>query len=111
MPISLPPRGASFMTRPRSPMRCATSASPVPASTSGPRSRRRRTHPLLQFDNVLASPHTAGVTKEARENMGRIAAEQMLDMLDGKRPPRLINPEVWPVYVKRFEKAFGFAPA
>ncbi len=52
-------------------------------------------HPLLQFDNVLASPHTAGVTKEARENMGRIAAEQMLDALDGKRPPRIINPEVW----------------
>src|SRR6202035_5655705 len=40
-------------------------------------------HPLLQFDNVLASPHTAGVTKEARENMARIAAEQMLDALDG----------------------------
>jgi D-3-phosphoglycerate dehydrogenase / 2-oxoglutarate reductase len=67
-------------------------------------------HPLLQFDNVLASPHTAGVTKEARENMGRIAAEQVLDALDGKRPPRIINPEVWPVYVKRFEQAFGFAP-
>ena len=68
-------------------------------------------HPLLQFDNVLASPHTAGVTKEARENMGRIAAEQVLDALDGKRPPRIINPEVWAVYVKRFEQAFGFAPA
>jgi D-3-phosphoglycerate dehydrogenase / 2-oxoglutarate reductase len=67
-------------------------------------------HPLLQFDNVLASPHTAGVTKEARENMGRIAAEQVLDALDGKRPPRIINPEVWPTYVKRFERAFGFAP-
>jgi len=67
-------------------------------------------HPLLQFDNVLASPHTAGVTKEARENMGRIAAEQMLDMLDGKRPPRLINPEVWPAYARRFERTFGFAP-
>jgi D-3-phosphoglycerate dehydrogenase len=67
-------------------------------------------HPLLQFDNVLASPHTAGVTKEARENMATIAAEQMLDMLDGKRPPRLINPEAWPAYVKRFEQAFGFAP-
>jgi phosphoglycerate dehydrogenase-like enzyme len=25
-------------------------------------------HRLLQFDNVLASPHTAGVTREAREN-------------------------------------------
>jgi D-3-phosphoglycerate dehydrogenase / 2-oxoglutarate reductase len=67
-------------------------------------------HPLLQFDNVLASPHTAGVTKEARINMGRIAAEQLLDALDGKRPPRLINPEVWPRYVSRFERTFGFTP-
>ncbi|WP_420970500.1 hydroxyacid dehydrogenase [Bradyrhizobium sp. B120] len=67
-------------------------------------------HPLLQFDNVLASPHTAGVTREARINMGRIAAEQILDALDGKRPPRIINPEVWPVYARRFEKAFGFVP-
>ncbi|MHC2335660.1 hydroxyacid dehydrogenase [Bradyrhizobium sp. USDA 4454] len=67
-------------------------------------------HPLLQFDNVLASPHTAGVTREARINMGRIAAEQILDALDGKRPPRIINPEVWPVYARRFEKAFGFMP-
>ena len=64
----------------------------------------------LQFDNVLASPHTAGVTREARVNMGRIAAEQILDALDGKRPPRVVNPEVWPAYVKRFERAFGFAP-
>ena len=68
-------------------------------------------HPLMQFDNVLASPHTAGVTTEARENMGRIAAEQMLDALDGKRPPRVVNPEVWPIYVGRFERTFGFAPA
>jgi D-3-phosphoglycerate dehydrogenase len=68
-------------------------------------------HPLLQFDNVLASPHTAGVTREARENMGRIAAEQMLDALDGKRPPRVINPEVWGDYARRFAKTFGFTPA
>jgi D-3-phosphoglycerate dehydrogenase len=67
-------------------------------------------HPLLQFDNVLASPHTAGITREARINMGRIAAEQMLDALDGKRPPRIINPEVWPDYAKRFERVFGFTP-
>ena len=67
-------------------------------------------HPLLQFDNVLASPHTAGVTKEARANMGKIAAEQILDALDGKRPPRIINPEVWSAYARRFERTFGFAP-
>jgi len=68
-------------------------------------------HPLLQFDNVLASPHTAGVTTEARVNMARIAAEQMLDTLDGRRPPRIINPEVWPRYAERFERTFGFTPA
>jgi D-3-phosphoglycerate dehydrogenase / 2-oxoglutarate reductase len=67
-------------------------------------------HPLLKFDNVLASPHTAGVTREARENMGRIAAEQILDALDGKRPPRIINPEVWPRYSERFARTFGVTP-
>jgi D-3-phosphoglycerate dehydrogenase len=67
-------------------------------------------HPLLQFDNVLASPHTAGVTREARENMGRIAARQILDALDGKRPPRIINPEVWPHYSERFARTFGVTP-
>jgi D-3-phosphoglycerate dehydrogenase len=67
-------------------------------------------HPLLAFDNVLVSPHTAGVTSEARMRMGTIAAEQVLAALDGQRPPRLINPEAWPAYVKRFERVLGFAP-
>jgi D-3-phosphoglycerate dehydrogenase len=68
-------------------------------------------HPLLQLDNVLASPHTAGVTRQARENMGRIAAEQLLQALDGKRPPRIVNPEVWPHYAERFRRTFGITPA
>jgi D-3-phosphoglycerate dehydrogenase len=69
-----------------------------------------REHPLLQFDNVVVSPHTAGVTREARRNMGRIAAEQLIDALDGKRPPRIVNPEVWPAYSRRFDQTFGFQP-
>jgi D-3-phosphoglycerate dehydrogenase len=67
-------------------------------------------HPLLKFDNVLASPHTAGVTHESRHNMGRFAAEQMLDILDGKRPRRLVNPDVWPLYRQRFGRILGFMP-
>jgi D-3-phosphoglycerate dehydrogenase / 2-oxoglutarate reductase len=67
-------------------------------------------HPLLQFDNVIASAHTAGVTREARANMGKIAAEQMLAALDGRPVTRMVNPQVWPDYAKRFERAFGFAP-
>jgi len=67
-------------------------------------------HPLLQFDNVIASPHTAGVTKEARANMGKFAAEQLILALDGKKPPRMVNPEVWPAYSRRFERTFGIRP-
>src|SRR5271168_5199677 len=67
-------------------------------------------HPLMKFDNVLVTAHTAGVTREARANMGKIAAEQILDALDGKPVPRIVNPQVWPDYAKRFERAFGFAP-
>ncbi|MFY9836606.1 MAG: hydroxyacid dehydrogenase [Xanthobacteraceae bacterium] len=67
-------------------------------------------HPLLQFDNVIASAHTAGVTREARANMGKIAAEQMLAALDGRPVTRMVNPQVWPDYTKRFARAFGFTP-
>jgi D-3-phosphoglycerate dehydrogenase len=68
-------------------------------------------HPLLQFENVLISNHTAGVTREARTNCAKIAAEQIFDILDGKRPPRIVNVEAWPLYARRFENIFGFAPA
>ena len=67
-------------------------------------------HPLLKFDNVLVSPHTAGITRQSRHNIAKIAAEQMLDILDGKRPPRLLNPEVWPAYQNRFQRILGFRP-
>jgi D-3-phosphoglycerate dehydrogenase / 2-oxoglutarate reductase len=67
-------------------------------------------HPLLQFDNVLVSPHTAGVTRETRFNMGKIAAEQILDALDGRPVARKVNPEVWPLYASRFAGKFGFTP-
>lgn len=67
-------------------------------------------HPLMQFDNVVVSPHTAGVTRDARRNIAKIAAEQLIETLAGGRPPRIVNPEVWPVYAKRFEKEFGRAP-
>src|SRR5271155_1284007 len=67
-------------------------------------------HPLMAFDNVIVTAHTAGVTHEARTNMGRIAAEQVLDALDGRPVTRIVNPQVWPDYAKRFARTFGFAP-
>jgi D-3-phosphoglycerate dehydrogenase len=67
-------------------------------------------HPLLTLDNVVASPHTAGITEEATRDIARATAEQWLDIFAGKVPPRLLNPEVWPVYADRFAARFGARP-
>ncbi len=67
-------------------------------------------HPLLAFDNVIASPHIAGVTHEAMHEMARAAAEQWIGLFAGEVPPRLVNPEAWPMYCERFERELGFRP-
>jgi D-3-phosphoglycerate dehydrogenase / 2-oxoglutarate reductase len=64
-------------------------------------------HPLLQMDNVFATFHTAGVTHEARRNMAFIGAEQIAQILAGKRPPRIINPEAWDVFCARRNEILG----
>jgi D-3-phosphoglycerate dehydrogenase len=64
-------------------------------------------HPLLGLDNVIVSPHTAGVTHESRTHTAEIAARQLAGALEGRRPPRLLNPEAWPAFAKRYERAFG----
>jgi D-3-phosphoglycerate dehydrogenase len=68
-------------------------------------------HPLLQFDNVIVTPHNAGITFEALENMAISAANQWIELLQGSVPPRLVNPTVWPRYSARFKEILGFPPA
>ena len=59
------------------------------------------------MDNVFATFHNAGVTHEARRNVARIAADQIVDVLAGELPPRLVNPEVWPAYEQRRARILG----
>lgn len=66
---------------------------------------------LLHADNVIATPHTAGLSKTAVTMMARFAAEQWVDIFSGTVPPRLINPEAWPTYRGRFKCLLGFEPA
>jgi len=64
-------------------------------------------HPLLMLDQVVATYHTAGVTVEARRCMAAFAADQIVSLLRGELPPRLINPEAWPIYSQRFAALMG----
>src|SRR5690606_25900329 len=68
------------------------------------------THPPLARDNVIATYHTAGITEDSRTNVATWNAEQVVGILRGERPPRLINPEAWERYVERFERVFGVRP-
>ena len=52
-------------------------------------------NPLFELDNIIVSPHSAGVTKEAVFRMGQTAAQNVVDCFDGKLDPaNVINKEV-----------------
>lgn len=68
-------------------------------------------HPLLSFDNVIATNHTAGVTVDSRHAMAQWNAEQLVQIFQGHYPPRLVNPEAWERFAPRFAQAFGFWPS
>ena len=64
-------------------------------------------HPLLAMDNVFGTFHTAGVTHECRRDVAAMAAQQIAGILRGERPPRLVNPEVWPAFEQRRARILG----
>lgn len=59
-------------------------------------------HPLLALDNVIVSPHTAGVTEESRRNVSLWAVDVWEAIIRGDAPPRMLNPDVWPRVRERF---------
>jgi D-3-phosphoglycerate dehydrogenase len=58
-------------------------------------------HPLFELDNVVLTPHLAGMTQESRRHMGTAAAEETLRMLAGERPKTFVNPEAWEKFHER----------
>ena len=52
-------------------------------------------NPLLAMENVIASPHLAGVTAEAMDAMSEVAVQNMLGVLDGHpNSAHTVNAEV-----------------
>jgi len=55
-----------------------------------------KVHPeLLTLSNVVLAPHIASATEKTRRAMIALAAENLSAALEGRRPPSLINTELW----------------
>ncbi|MBV4518741.1 bifunctional glyoxylate/hydroxypyruvate reductase B [Pseudomonas sp. SWRI74] len=51
--------------------------------------------PLLQLNNVVATPHMGSATHETREAMAKCAVDNLLAALAGERPVNLVNAGAW----------------
>jgi lactate dehydrogenase-like 2-hydroxyacid dehydrogenase len=55
-----------------------------------------KVHPrLLGLENAVLVPHIGSATVETRRKMCMMAVENAAAALTGRRPPNLLNPEVW----------------
>lgn len=52
-------------------------------------------HPLLLRSDVVVSPHVASGTDLGKHKMMKTAVLQVVQVLQGIKPPHLVNPEVW----------------
>lgn len=50
--------------------------------------------PLLGLDNAVVAPHIASASVPTRVRMATLAAENLVAVLQGQRPPNPVNPEV-----------------
>lgn len=51
--------------------------------------------PLRDLPNVVLLPHLGSADVPTRENMARTSAESILDVMSGRLPSHLVNPDVW----------------
>jgi glyoxylate reductase len=50
---------------------------------------------LLTLQNVVLTPHLGSAVKELRESMANVVADNILAVLEGKRPPNCWNAEIY----------------
>lgn len=61
-------------------------------------------HPLLHRPDAVVTPHIASGTTEGRRRIFKTALEQVLSVLNGERPPNLVNGATWDKVRARWEK-------
>jgi phosphoglycerate dehydrogenase-like enzyme len=50
---------------------------------------------LLTLPNVVLTPHVGSAVVELRERMAAVVVDNLLAVMDGRRPPNCVNPEVY----------------
>lgn len=50
---------------------------------------------LLELDNLVLTPHIGSASRATRMAMAMTAADNLIAALAGRRPPNLLNPDVW----------------
>lgn len=50
---------------------------------------------IEKLDNAIVTPHIASATFSARSAMSEIAAKNIIEALNGKKPQNIINPEIY----------------
>jgi D-3-phosphoglycerate dehydrogenase len=66
-------------------------------------------HPLREMDQVILTPHIAGVSHESNERRSAAFVERLTDVLAGRQPVGLANPSVWEAYEAR-RRRLGISP-
>jgi lactate dehydrogenase-like 2-hydroxyacid dehydrogenase len=49
---------------------------------------------LTRLPNVTLTPHLGSAVVEVREAMANAVVDNIVALLDGRRPPNIVNPEV-----------------
>ena len=50
---------------------------------------------LIALPNVVITPHIGSATLETRTRMGTMCGENIKAVFEGKRPPNLLNPDIY----------------
>lgn len=51
--------------------------------------------PLLELENFIATPHVGSATVQTARRMGMMAAQNVLAVLEGRRPEGVVNPQIF----------------
>jgi glyoxylate reductase len=54
-------------------------------------------HPLVSLPNAVIVPHIASATVQTRNAMSSLAARNIVELVNGRRPAAIVNPEVFNV--------------